>query len=76
LIRLAKGFDEAKLKIVEGTVIPSRLEVVPVDLPSIGFSIFTDDRFDVFNVIDATGDLESKLVRVDVATCVRHCKAD
>jgi hypothetical protein len=67
-----KGFNEAKLEIMKGTMITSRLEVVPVDLPSIGFAIFTDDRFDVFNVIDATGDLESKLVGVGVATCVRH----
>jgi len=35
------------------TMISPRFEFIEVDLPSVQFTILTNDRFDVFDVIDS-----------------------
>lgn len=57
---------------MEGTEVPPWLELIPVELPTIGQAIIFDQLLKIADIIQASRDGDTDLVRVAVAAGVRH----
>ena len=69
---LVEGFDETELEIVERAMVAPSFEAIPVELPSVLFTVGLDEILEIAQIVETTGEFDPDFVWVSVAAGVRH----